>query len=70
MTPVLVTTRGHSSYEQQGHETVSMALEELSTEQWQQLLQDHHFGRFAFLDQVGVMPMIIPVNYSFHAGAW
>ena len=27
------------------------------------LLRDHHFGRLAFVDTVGVLPLIIPVNY-------
>jgi uncharacterized protein len=45
---------------------VSTASEELGAEQCRQLLQDHHFGRLAFMDQVGVMPMIIPVNYVSH----
>jgi nitroimidazol reductase NimA-like FMN-containing flavoprotein (pyridoxamine 5'-phosphate oxidase superfamily) len=30
------------------------------------LLDSHHLGRLAFLDRVGVMPMIIPVNYRFN----
>jgi nitroimidazol reductase NimA-like FMN-containing flavoprotein (pyridoxamine 5'-phosphate oxidase superfamily) len=39
---------------------------ELSGSECSELLRDHHFGRLAFLDQVGVMPMIIPVNYLVH----
>jgi len=41
---------------------------ELSTVECQDLLGRNHFGRLGFMDQVGVMPMIIPVNYLFHDG--
>ena len=43
-------------------------LSELTTGECHDLLDRHHFGRLAFLDRVGVMPMIIPVNYLFHNG--
>ena len=39
---------------------------ELATAECHDLLGRHHFGRLGFMDQVGVMPMIIPVNYLFH----
>lgn len=39
---------------------------ELSTVECCELLGRHHFGRLGFMDQVGVMPMIIPVNYLFY----
>ena len=35
----------------------------LTTEECRTLLRDHHFGRVAFVDTVGVLPLIIPVNY-------
>ena len=44
-------------------------LEELSLEECRRLLEGQHFGRLAFLDQAGVMPMIIPINYIFHRGS-
>ena len=43
-------------------------LSELTTGECHDLLVRHHFGRLAFVDRVGVMPMIIPVNYLFHNG--
>lgn len=42
-------------------------LEVLSAPECRSLLEQHHFGRLAYLDSVGVMPMIIPVNYLLHA---
>jgi uncharacterized protein len=42
-------------------------MDELSTEECMQLLGSHTFGRLAFMDHVGVLPMIVPVNYVFHA---
>jgi nitroimidazol reductase NimA-like FMN-containing flavoprotein (pyridoxamine 5'-phosphate oxidase superfamily) len=48
---------------------VDKTLEELTTAECRELLERHHFGRLGFLDQVGVMPMIIPVNYLMHAEA-
>jgi nitroimidazol reductase NimA-like FMN-containing flavoprotein (pyridoxamine 5'-phosphate oxidase superfamily) len=41
----------------------------LTTEECCTLLRDHHFGRVAFLDTVGVLPLIIPVNYVWTEGA-
>jgi len=38
-------------------------VEKLTTAASVALLRDHHFGRLAFMDSVGVMPLIIPVNY-------
>jgi uncharacterized protein len=46
---------------------VDKTLEELTLAECHELLERHHVGRLAFLDQVGVMPMIIPVNYLMHA---
>lgn len=43
-------------------------LQELSPADCRQLLATHHFGRLAFLDQVGVLPMITPVNYLLYRG--
>jgi nitroimidazol reductase NimA-like FMN-containing flavoprotein (pyridoxamine 5'-phosphate oxidase superfamily) len=45
---------------------VDRTIEELTTAECHELLERHHLGRLAFLDQVGVMPMIIPVNYLMH----
>ena len=40
-------------------------MQELGQEECRRLLSTHHFGRLAFLDRVGVQPMITPVNYAF-----
>jgi nitroimidazol reductase NimA-like FMN-containing flavoprotein (pyridoxamine 5'-phosphate oxidase superfamily) len=39
-------------------------VEALTVSECRELLREHHFGRLAFLDAVGVLPVIIPVNYS------
>lgn len=44
---------------------VTKTLEELGLAECRSLLAAHHFGRLAFLDHVGVLPMITPVNYAF-----
>src|SRR4051812_43555403 len=44
---------------------VTRELTELGQEECRRLLSSHHFGRLAFLDRVGVQPMITPVNYGF-----
>jgi nitroimidazol reductase NimA-like FMN-containing flavoprotein (pyridoxamine 5'-phosphate oxidase superfamily) len=44
-------------------------VEILTTEECQALLHEHHFGRVAFVDTVGVLPLIIPVNYVWEDGA-
>jgi nitroimidazol reductase NimA-like FMN-containing flavoprotein (pyridoxamine 5'-phosphate oxidase superfamily) len=41
-------------------------MAELGRDECLALLGRHTFGRLAFLDHVGVLPMIIPVNYLFH----
>ncbi|MGI8458125.1 MAG: pyridoxamine 5'-phosphate oxidase family protein [Propionibacteriaceae bacterium] len=38
-------------------------IDPLTPAECRALLKDHHFGRLAFLDTVGVLPVIIPVNY-------
>lgn len=38
-------------------------LETLTRRECLDLLAEHHFGRLAFLDRVGVLPQIMPVNY-------
>jgi uncharacterized protein len=38
-------------------------MEALTVSECRELLKEHHFGRLAFLDAVGVLPVIIPVNY-------
>ena len=35
----------------------------LTTAECRELLDRHHFGRLGFIDSVGVLPSIIPVNY-------
>jgi nitroimidazol reductase NimA-like FMN-containing flavoprotein (pyridoxamine 5'-phosphate oxidase superfamily) len=36
----------------------------LTTAECRKLLGRHHFGRLGFMDSVGVLPSIIPVNYA------
>jgi uncharacterized protein len=38
-------------------------VEILTTAECRELLDRHHFGRLGFMDAVGVLPAIIPVNY-------
>jgi nitroimidazol reductase NimA-like FMN-containing flavoprotein (pyridoxamine 5'-phosphate oxidase superfamily) len=38
-------------------------VEILTTAECWELLDRHHFGRLAFVDSVGVLPSIIPINY-------
>ena len=38
-------------------------VETLTVAECRELLTRHHFGRFGFVDSVGVLPSIIPVNY-------
>lgn len=38
-------------------------FENLTTPECLELLDRHHFGRLAFVDSVGVLPSIIPINY-------
>jgi nitroimidazol reductase NimA-like FMN-containing flavoprotein (pyridoxamine 5'-phosphate oxidase superfamily) len=38
-------------------------VEILTVAECRELLEGHHFGRFGFVDSVGVFPSIIPVNY-------
>ena len=38
-------------------------VEILTVAECRELLDGHHFGRFSFMDYVGVLPSIIPVNY-------
>ena len=38
-------------------------VEILTEAECRELLDRHHFGRFGFVDYVGVLPSIIPVNY-------
>jgi uncharacterized protein len=35
----------------------------LTVPECRELLTRHHFGRFGFVDAVGVLPSIVPVNY-------
>jgi len=43
-------------------------LTELDQNECLRLLEHHHFGRLAFPDHVGALPMILPVNYMFKEG--
>jgi len=43
-------------------------LKEIDHDECRRLLEHHHFGRLAFPDHVGELPMIIPVNYVFKEG--
>ena len=47
--------------------TLQKQMDELSTDECLQLLGTHTFGRLAFMDRVGVLPMILPVNYVLYA---
>ena len=38
-------------------------VDKLTVAECRGLLDGHHFGRFGFVDYVGVFPSIIPVNY-------
>jgi nitroimidazol reductase NimA-like FMN-containing flavoprotein (pyridoxamine 5'-phosphate oxidase superfamily) len=44
-------------------------IEELSPRECLDLLKGSHLGRLAFIDRVGVLPIIVPVNYVVHAGS-
>jgi uncharacterized protein len=41
----------------------SERVETLTVAECSELLTRHHFGRFGFVDAVGVLPSIVPVNY-------
>jgi nitroimidazol reductase NimA-like FMN-containing flavoprotein (pyridoxamine 5'-phosphate oxidase superfamily) len=43
-------------------------ITEMTLPECQRLLEQHHFGRLAFIDQVEARPMILPVNYLLHQG--
>jgi hypothetical protein len=53
--------------EQESEMTGNM-ISELTTSECQQLLDEHHFGRLAFIDDSEHIPVIIPVNYLTHDG--
>jgi uncharacterized protein len=38
-------------------------IKTLTVAECRELLTRHHFGRFGFMDAVGVLPSIVPVNY-------
>lgn len=46
------------------HQTLDKEMEELTPTQCRSLLSQHHLGRIAYLDKVGVMPLILPINYA------
>jgi uncharacterized protein len=46
-----------------GETQMTRRIDVLTVAECRELLQEHHFGRLAFVDAVGVLPVIIPVNY-------
>lgn len=44
-------------------------IHELSLDQCLELLSGSHLGRLGFIDSVGVLPIIVPVNYLMHDGS-
>jgi nitroimidazol reductase NimA-like FMN-containing flavoprotein (pyridoxamine 5'-phosphate oxidase superfamily) len=44
-------------------------ITELSRTECLDLLTRSHLGRLAFIDSVGVLPIIVPVNYVMHDGS-
>lgn len=42
-------------------------LEDLAEDECLDLLNRHHFGRVAFLEQIDLPPVIMPLNYLMHA---
>jgi uncharacterized protein len=42
-------------------------MEDLAEDECLDLLNNHHFGRVAFLEQVDLPPVIMPLNYLMHA---
>ena len=46
--------------------TLQKQMDELTADECLRLLDDHTFGRLAFMDHVGVLPMIVPLNYVLH----
>lgn len=49
----------------QTDDQVVRRIDPLTLAECRELLGEQHFGRLAFVDSVGVLPMIIPVNYVF-----
>ena len=47
--------------------TLQKQIDGLSRSECLRLLGNHTFGRLAFMDHVGVLPMIVPVNYVLYA---
>jgi nitroimidazol reductase NimA-like FMN-containing flavoprotein (pyridoxamine 5'-phosphate oxidase superfamily) len=46
---------------------VDSLMEDLAESECLELLKEHHFGRVAFVEQVGEPPMLMPLNYLVHA---
>lgn len=42
-------------------------LEDLAEDECLDLLNRHHFGRVAFVEQIDLPPVIMPLNYLMHA---
>lgn len=42
-------------------------LEDLAEDECLDLLNRHHFGRVAFLEQIDLPPVMMPLNYLMHA---
>ena len=47
--------------------TLEKQIDPLTSAECLEILGHHTFGRLAFMDHVGVLPMILPVNYVLHA---
>jgi len=39
------------------------SVDTMAVAECRELLDGHHFGRICFMDHVGVLPSIVPVNY-------
>lgn len=50
-------------YDKDGGDISQNVLQVLTRAQCISLLEQHHFGRLAFVADVGIMPQITPVNY-------
>jgi hypothetical protein len=44
-------------------------VQELDADACRDLLRQANLGRLAFIDSVGVLPIIVPVNYVLHGGS-
>ncbi len=65
-TPGRLTNRRSRTLKEGAGMTLQKQMDELTADECLRLLDDHTFGRLAFMDHVGVLPMIVPVNYVLH----